>query len=110
LQCLAKRPADRPSSALRLASMLAPIAAEPRQEPSVPVARGAALWGMATGAAVTAIAGLSWALSSGVSLPSLGWLLPGGPAEEPVQADAEPLADGGTDAATKGGSAPSSEP
>lgn len=82
MQCLAKRPADRPPSALRLGSMLAPIAEITNRE-SLPTrwpessqaSRTAALWGMATGAVVTAIAGLGWAFSSSAPISAL---LPGG--------------------------------
>ena len=98
LQCLAKRPADRPSSALRLAAMLAPLLEEPKPEVAVPVSRGAALWGVATGAAVAAIAGLSWVLSSGTSLP-LAWLAPSGAADDPSANEAAVTVDGGQDAA-----------
>lgn len=106
LQCLAKRPADRPSSALRLAAMLAPLADAVESSPPPSPARGVAFWGMATGAAVAAIAGLSWALSSGTTLP-LGWLLPIDAVDRP-HPDEPGLStsDAGFDAAAKGSSSP----
>lgn len=111
LQCLAKRPADRPSSALRLAAMLAPLAEETRHPVAPPpAARGAAFWGMATGAAVAAIAGLSWALSSGTTLP-LGWLLLGHADDRttPEEMSSSPD-DAGFDAAAQGSSSPVEPP
>lgn len=101
LQCLAKRPADRPASALRLAAMLAPLAEEtPKPTLAPPVQehapRTAVLWGMATGAVVTALAGLGWAFSSGGTspVPSIKSWVPGG-ADAPTA-----IGDCGPDAST----------
>lgn len=103
LQCLAKRPADRPASAQKLAEMLAPIADD---IPPIPKAlrvgetlrapRAAALWGMAAGATVTALAGLGWAIS--LALPPFDSALSPADAEADIPAKLESPSKGDDDA------------